>query len=153
MKQAMLPDGRVIQFPPDMGDDEIDRAVRAILGVVDPAQEQAAMTREAATAAIFQQLQGIGATMDALTQQMQEAASAINQTAQIIAQKDMQSEIAAQVSQLGEVFDSRIAGLVNSNASLGEAILQSNDELKKAVVLPREVKLPDGRKFVSNVKQ
>ena len=41
MKIARLPDGQMIEFPPDTPDDEMDRAVRQKMGVEEPVEFEA----------------------------------------------------------------------------------------------------------------
>lgn len=43
MKIARLPNGQLLEFPPDYPDDEMDRAVRAQMGVEEPPDMQALM--------------------------------------------------------------------------------------------------------------
>lgn len=77
MKIARLPDGQMMEFPPDMPDDEMDRLVRQKMGVPDPIEPEEAMME--LVAQILQSQQQFSA---ALEQQSQMIAQALQQVAQ-----------------------------------------------------------------------
>ena len=45
MKIARLPTGELVEFPPDLPDDEMDRQVRAKLGVAEPPDQGQMLTQ------------------------------------------------------------------------------------------------------------
>lgn len=102
MKTAMLPDGSPIYFPDTMHDDQMDAAVRAILGV-DKIEAEGA-TQQAATG-MMQQMQGIIDALDSLSQIVAQAAT-----------KDTQSAVAQQIEGLGHLIN-------QNNDALKQAIL------------------------------
>lgn len=83
MKTALLPNGKTIHFPPDMHDEEIDRAVRALLGVDAAAKEEA-------LAGVLMALQDITRMLGALAEGVQA-----------LAMKDNTSQVSADIQQLG----------------------------------------------------
>lgn len=134
MKPALLPDGRLIQFPDNMHDDEIDRAVRAIMGVDEQQKQDAAM-------GVIDQLQQIGGAVSQMAQEI----AALAQSMQQMGARDTQSEVVNQIASLQN-------GMQQQVENLGQAINSGNSNLMRAVTSPREVITPDNRRFVSTVK-
>lgn len=97
MKTALLPNGKSVHFPADMHDEEIDRAVRSLLGVDAAAKEEA--------------LAGVLMAMQDMIQMLGGIAEGI----QAIAQKDTTGQVSQQIDQLG-------AALMQSNQAVMKAI-------------------------------
>lgn len=73
MKIARLPNGETIEFPPEMPDDEMDRAVRQKLGAPEPLDfEETAM-------ALMQQIVALQQALAETVQRQDEMASAMVQ--------------------------------------------------------------------------
>ena len=90
MRIARLPDGSLMEFPPDFPDDEMDRAVRQKIGLPEPEDHQQTLTM------LAQQL----AEQNAMNAQMQQQVVALlQQVAQAQAEAvQAQAQAAAMLS-------------------------------------------------------
>lgn len=85
MKIARLPDGQMMEFPPDLPDDEMDRLVRQKMGVPDPVEPEEAMME--LVAQIMQSQQQISAAIEQQSQMIVQALQQVAQTQALLAQK------------------------------------------------------------------
>jgi hypothetical protein len=117
MKIARLPTGDYLEFPPDMPDDEMDRQVRAKLGVAEPPDQGQMLTQ----------------LFEAVMQQMGMISEQIAQSQQ--AQQ-------ANVQQLGQMLN-EIASLTAAGAQAqgqsAQAIAQGFERMEQAYTAPRSI--------------
>lgn len=134
MTIAQLPDGRNIEFPPEMQDMEIDKIVHSIMGLNNEGEQQKMAL-----------LSGIVSALQSLVQVMQQKDEAVVQSVQSINQ-ELQSLTQA-------VYQLSARDVAGELAPQLDAIRQSNQSVLAAVSSPREVITPDGRRFISTVKE
>lgn len=84
MKIARLPTGELMEFPPDMPDDEMDRQVRSKLGVPEPPDPNQMLMQ--LLQAVTEQLVQTQQTQQMLTQMMTQVAQATAGSAAAIQQ-------------------------------------------------------------------
>ena len=117
MKIARLPTGELMEFPPDLPDDEMDRAVRQKLGVPEP-PDQGQM--------LVQLIQAVMQQMDMMTQQLAQSQAAQQASTQQLAQ--MLSEIASVAAANGQ-----------AQAQAAQVLAQGFDRLEAAYLAPRNI--------------
>ena len=117
MKIARLPTGELMEFPPDLPDDEMDRAVRQKLGVPEP-PDQGQM--------LVQLIQAVMQQMDMMTQQLAQSQAAQQASTQQLAQ--MLAEVATMAAANGEAQTQSAA-----------AIAQGFMRLEQAYTAPRTI--------------
>lgn len=104
MKTALLPNGKSVHFPPDMHDEEIDRAVRSLLGIDAAAKDEA--------------LAGVLMALQDITQML----GALAQGVQMLAQKDTTGQLSADLQALA-------GSIAQSNAALMKAVTAPREVL------------------------
>lgn len=117
MKIARLPNGELMEFPPDFPDDEMDRAVRQKLGVPEPPDPNQML---------MQLLQAVMQQMDMMTQQMAQSQAAQQASAQQLAQ--MLAEVASVAAANGQ-----------AQAQSAQVIAQGFERLERAYTAPRSI--------------
>jgi hypothetical protein len=117
MKIARLPTGDYLEFPPDMPDDEMDRQVRAKLGVAEPPDPNQMLAE--LMQAVMQQ---IGMMSQQLAQSQQAQQASVQQLAQMLA------EVATMASASGE-----------AQTQSAQVLAQGFDRLERAYTAPRTI--------------
>lgn len=117
MKIARLPTGELMEFPPDLPDDEMDRQVRSKLGVPEP-PDQGQM--------LMQLLQAVMQQMGMMSEQLAQAQAAHDANAQQLAQM------------LAELAQLTASGTQAQQAS-AQAIAQGFERMEAAYTAPRSI--------------
>jgi uncharacterized protein YdiU (UPF0061 family) len=92
MKIARLPTGELMEFPPDMPDDEMDRTVRQKLGLPEPPDSNQML---------MQLLQAVMQQMEMMSQQLAQSQEAQQMNVQMLAQVSQATAGSADAIQQG----------------------------------------------------